>query len=132
MRNSSRILRKERLRFQDEDGMWHQVLDIGDSYEETSATAMFVLCFARGVKLGILDKDRFGAAAEKGMNALLEKRIDRNGNICGVCKGSGCSMEAKYYTELEPLIMMTTVRELCFAHWLRKRTLYRRNKKTLL
>lgn len=89
------------LALQDEDGMWRQVLDIGDSYEETSATAMFVLCFARGVKLGILDKDRFGAAAEKGMNALLEKRIDRNGNICGVCKGSGCSMEAKYYTELE-------------------------------
>ena len=40
------------LACQDRDGMWHQVLDHPESYEETSCTAMFILAIARGVRNG--------------------------------------------------------------------------------
>lgn len=89
------------LVLQDENGMWHQVLDIKESYIEASSTAMFTLCFARGISMGILEKDIFGEAVKKGVDALLTYCIDKDGNLYGVCKGSGCSMDAKYYTELE-------------------------------
>ncbi len=89
------------LTLQDENGMWHQVLDIKESYIEASSTSMFVLCFSRGIKMGILDKEAFGVAAKRGIDALLKFCIDKNGNLYGVCKGSGCSMDAKYYTQLE-------------------------------
>ena len=34
------------LRYQSPNGMWHQLLDRPDTYEESSATALFVLAFA--------------------------------------------------------------------------------------
>lgn len=89
------------LACQDENGMWHQVLDRPDSYAETSSTAMFVLSLARGVRLNVLEREQCSAAIRKGMNALLRYAIDKNGNVYGVCKGSGCAMEVQYYMELE-------------------------------
>ena len=87
--------------YQDEGGMWHQVLSRPDSYAETSATAMFVLCLARAVTLGVLKDSRFRTAVERGAAALLRCCVDRDGNVYGVCKGSGCSMDADYYMGLE-------------------------------
>ena len=81
---------------QDGCGMWHQVLDRPDTYLETSCTAMFVLSLKRGVNRGWL-AESFEAAAQKGWNALLRYGLDKEGNVYGVCLGSGCSMEASYY-----------------------------------
>ncbi len=86
---------------QDANGMWHQVLDRPDSYAETSSTAMFVLGLARGVRLNILERGQYGTAIRRGMDALLRYCIDKHGNVYGVCKGSGCSMQAEYYMNLE-------------------------------
>ena len=86
---------------QDANGMWHQVLDRPDSYAETSSTAMFVLGLARGVRLNILEREQYGAVIRRGMDALLRYCIDKHGNVYGVCKGSGCSMQAEYYMNLE-------------------------------
>ncbi len=81
---------------QDDCGMWHQVLDQPDTYLETSCTAMFVLSLKRGVNKGWLSED-FSLTAERGWNALLQYALDKDGNVYGVCLGSGCSMEASYY-----------------------------------
>lgn len=83
---------------QDESGLWHQVLNRTDegSYLETSCTGMFLLAFTRGVKYGWLEKD-FLASMEKARKGLLTNSIDKDGNVYGVCMGSGCAMDAEYY-----------------------------------
>jgi unsaturated rhamnogalacturonyl hydrolase len=42
-------------KFQDEDGMWHEVIDVPGSYAETSATAMIAIAMERGIRKGWLD-----------------------------------------------------------------------------
>ena len=41
--------------YQSGEGFWHQLLDRNDSYLETSATAIYVYCIARGINKGWLD-----------------------------------------------------------------------------
>ncbi len=88
------------LRQQDESGLWHQVLDQPDSYLETSCTGMFLLGICKGMRYGWLERSVYELPAKKAMEGLLKKCIDEDGNIYGVCKGSGCSMDARYYKEL--------------------------------
>lgn len=81
-----------------EGGMWHQVINNHDSYEETSGTAMFIIALARGVRMGWID-DCTKELVEA-WEALTSKCIDSEGNVFGVCKGSGCSMDESYYVNL--------------------------------
>ena len=84
---------------QDKSGMWHQVLTNSETYEETSCTAMFILAMSRGVREGILGEE-YKETIEKAWNGLCRRAISADGNIYGVCKGSGCSYDEKYYAEL--------------------------------
>lgn len=83
---------------QDESGLWRQVLnrDEEGSYLETSCTGMFLLAFARGVRCGWLD-DSYIPVVRRAWDGLMCRSVDRDGNVYGVCMGSGCSMEAEYY-----------------------------------
>lgn len=86
------------LNLQDETGMWHQVLTDTESYLETSCTAMFIYAFSRGVRFGWLqDPAKYLQAAFKGWQGLTRIAIDAQGNIYGVCRGSGFSFTADYY-----------------------------------
>lgn len=83
---------------QDKEGLWHQVLNDPDSYAEASCTAMFVCAFARGVRHGWLaDRRRFTDAAVRGWEGLTRTCIDREGNLYGICRGSGHSFTPRYY-----------------------------------
>lgn len=84
---------------QDESGLWHQVLNRPESYLETSCTAMFALAFYRGLRYGWLPKS-FQKYADKGLQAILERCVDEEGIVYGVCMGSGCSMDVQYYFDL--------------------------------
>lgn len=88
------------LGLQDEDGMWHQVLTDEESYQESSCTSMFIYAFSRGVQNGWLKKDKIDVYIEavfKGWKGLSKKAIDKNGNVYGICQGSGHSFTANYY-----------------------------------
>ena len=50
------------VKYQDESGMWHTVIDDRDSYVETSASCGFAYGILRGVHAGLLDK-RYAEAA---------------------------------------------------------------------
>lgn len=76
-------------------GMWHQLLDKPDSYEETSATAMFTFAIARGVNRGWLSPI-YAPVAQTGWQALA-KRIHENGEIEGICVGTTAAYDAVYY-----------------------------------
>ena len=78
--------------------MFHQVTNDPFSYAETSSTAMFALSFLRGYKNGWLTKE-YKTAAEKAWRALTDCCIDKDGNLYGVCRGSGFSFREEYYRD---------------------------------
>jgi rhamnogalacturonyl hydrolase YesR len=77
------------------DGLWHQMLDRIDTYTETSASAMFTYCLARGVNKGWLDIG-YAPVAQAGWNGL-SVRIDEQGHITGTCVGTGYADDYVYY-----------------------------------
>lgn len=82
-------------RYQGENGLWHQVLDKVDSYEEITGTAMFVFGIARGVKEGWLHPD-FIYVAEQGLKGILSK-ITPEGDVTSICVGTGIMPSLQYY-----------------------------------
>jgi rhamnogalacturonyl hydrolase YesR len=86
------------LKLQDEDGMWHQVLNDWDSYPETSCTSMFIYAFSRGVRYGWLrEPEKYVKAIYKGWEAISKTSVDTDGNVYGVCRGSEFSFIPDYY-----------------------------------
>lgn len=82
-------------RYQGKDGLWHQLLDKEDSYEEITGTAMFVFGIARGVKEGWLHPD-FIYVAEQGLKGMMKKITD-NGDVTAICVGTGIMPSVSYY-----------------------------------
>ena len=88
---------------QDKEGLWHQVLDMPKSYQETSCSGMFAIGLLRGVKHGWISKE-YQKNAERAVFAIAKNCVDSAGNILGVCKGSGCSYDKEYYANLGTVI----------------------------
>lgn len=89
------------LAVQTEDGMWHQVLNMIDSYPESSCTSMFICAYSRGIRNGWLegDTDKYRKACAKAWSALERIAIDKAGNLYGVCRGSEFAFNPRYYSE---------------------------------
>ncbi|MCC8169150.1 MAG: glycoside hydrolase family 88 protein [Oscillospiraceae bacterium] len=86
------------LNLQDEDGMWHQVLNDWDSYPETSCTSMFIYAFSRGIRFGWLrDPAKYVKSIYKAWEAISKTSVDAGGNVYGVCRGSEFSFIPDYY-----------------------------------
>jgi rhamnogalacturonyl hydrolase YesR len=77
-------------------GRWHQLLDRRESYEETSASAMFVFAIARGINRGWLDKLAFGPAVSLGWNAVVMK-VNAKGQVEDTCVGTGVGWDPMFY-----------------------------------
>lgn len=77
-------------------GLWHQLLDRRESYEETSASAMYVFAIARGINRGWLDARAFGPAIAIGWNAVAGK-VNAKGQVENVCVGTGVGWEPMFY-----------------------------------
>lgn len=83
---------------QGKNGLWHQVLTDEESFEETSCTSMFTYAFARGVRLGWLEKPRlYTDAVRKAWSGLISHAFEGNGSVHGVCCGSKYSYSPDYY-----------------------------------
>ena len=81
------------------DGMWRQVLDKPDLWEETSATAMFAYGIARAVNRGWLDASDM-AVARKAF-AGIAKKVTPDGGVNGTCIGTNIGRELSYYVKRE-------------------------------
>ncbi len=81
--------------FQDANGMWHQVLDHPETYEETSCTAMFSLSLARGVRNEWL-KEEYREDALEGWKAVANK-IAEDGTVEGICRGTEIGETIEFY-----------------------------------
>jgi unsaturated rhamnogalacturonyl hydrolase len=85
-------------KYQNEDGLWHQVLDKTDSYLESSCSAMFTYCIARAVNQKWID-DRYGSIAINGWEGLKENKIQLDGQVKDICVGTGIEDNLVFYYE---------------------------------
>lgn len=84
------------LGFQSSAGMWRQLIDHKDAWEESSATAMFAFAMANGISHGFLDADKYQEAVSKAWVSLVD-RTDSLGNLADICVGTGQRADAEYY-----------------------------------
>jgi rhamnogalacturonyl hydrolase YesR len=84
------------VKLQDGTGFWHQLLDKPDSYLETSATAIYTYCIAKGCNEGWLDKLAFAPTAALGWNAVSTK-VNSEGQVEGTCVGTGMAFDPAFY-----------------------------------
>jgi len=84
------------LKYQTSDGVWRQLIDHDEAWEETSSTGMFTFAMISGVKNGWLDAATYGPAARKAWIALTGF-IDQNNDITSVCEGTGKKDDLEYY-----------------------------------
>jgi len=84
------------LKYQDADGMWHQLIDHPESYQESSCTGMFTFAMITGVKKGWLKDKAYAQAARKGW-LDVNKLIDKDGNVDKVCVGTGQTNSLQFY-----------------------------------
>ena len=84
------------LKYQDTDGMWHQLIDHPESYKETSCTGMFTYAFILGAKNGWLKDPAYAEGARKGWLGL-QSYIDADGKIDKVCVGTGQTNSLQFY-----------------------------------
>jgi len=102
--NRSRILEGYRkmmttlLQYQDQSGMWKQLVDDPESWNETSATGMFIYAMTTGVRKGWLEEKTFGPAVRKAWLALSEY-INQAGDISHVCEGTNKKNDRQYYLD---------------------------------
>jgi rhamnogalacturonyl hydrolase YesR len=84
------------LTFQQENGLWHNVIDKPETFLETSGSALLVFGLARGLNIGVLDKKEFEAAAIKGWEGL-KTQIEADGTVHNIIVGTGISEDVNYY-----------------------------------
>lgn len=91
-----KALAKGLVSYQSDKGFWHQLLDRNESYLETSATAIYTYCLARGINKGWLDAMAYGPATLLAWNAVTTKVNDK-GQVEGTCVGTGMAFDPSFY-----------------------------------
>lgn len=82
------------LKFQDESGMWYQVVDKGNregNYLETSGSAIMAYAILKGVRMGFLPES-YAAYGEKAFKGICDKYLyekDGEMNLGGICLVAG-------------------------------------------
>jgi unsaturated rhamnogalacturonyl hydrolase len=84
------------LKYQATDGMWRQLIDHDEAWEESSSTGMFTFALITGVKNGWLDAATYGPAARKAWIGVTGF-IDQNDNVTNVCEGTNKKNDLEYY-----------------------------------
>jgi unsaturated rhamnogalacturonyl hydrolase len=80
-------------------GMWRQVLDHPELWEETSATAMFAYSIARAVNRGWIEPAHM-AVARRAFGGIAQQ-VTPEGVVKGTCAGTNIGMELDYYVKRE-------------------------------
>jgi rhamnogalacturonyl hydrolase YesR len=71
------------LKFQCEEGLFHDILDDPSSFVETNSAQMFAYTIFRGVKGGWLDRSYLKYAQK--MRKAVHNKVDTFGLVQGVC-----------------------------------------------
>ena len=69
-----------------QSGMIREVVNVTESFDETSVTAMLIHSLATGIMSGWVSRDQFGSCVEAAWRGL-SGRIDNRGRVDGICEG---------------------------------------------
>ena len=86
------------LKYQDKQGMWHQLINDPKAWPETSCTGMFTYAFIVGVKKGWLPEKIYGKAARKAW-IKLQDYINEKGDLTEICEGTNKKNDHQYYLD---------------------------------
>jgi len=75
-------------KFQDENGMWRNVIDRPGAYSEYSATAMIGTAMLRGIRRGWLDGTTYQPLVDKAWQAIL-RRTSADGHVVDAAESTG-------------------------------------------
>jgi hypothetical protein len=75
-------------RFQDENGMWRNVIDRPGAYPEYSATAMIATAMLRGIRNGWIDRKTYEPLIQQAWKAI-RARTGADGRLVDVCESTG-------------------------------------------
>ena len=78
------------------DGRFHQVVNETTTFLETSATAMFLTSFIRGVMNNWLPYDDYKSVIENAWAGLVST-VQANGTVTGICDGTGIQANVADY-----------------------------------
>lgn len=84
------------VKYQSENGMWRQLVDVPEAWYESSSTAMFGYALVMGTKSGILTDKKYTEAYQKAWLALVDYLTD-DGKVTDVCVGTGQQNDINYY-----------------------------------
>lgn len=85
-------------KYQAPSGLWRQLVDNDQAWDETSCTGMFTYALIVGVKHGWLDPAEYGDVARRGWIGLCGK-IDDTGAVHDVCVGTNQKDDTQYYLD---------------------------------
>ena len=92
-----RAMMAELLRLQRKSGLWGQLVDDAESWDETSGSAMFAYAIAEGVNRGLFASAAEYVAARDRAYAALVSRLDERANLSDVCVGTGARNNREWY-----------------------------------
>ena len=84
-------------------GRWFAVVDKGDrpdNWTDTSGSAMFTYALARGIELGLLDKEEYEPVVQQGYRGIIANaKINEQGllDIYSACDGEGVQVDYEHY-----------------------------------
>ncbi|MDE3067568.1 MAG: glycoside hydrolase family 88 protein [Verrucomicrobiota bacterium] len=79
------------------DGMWRQVLDKPELWEETSCTPMFAYGIARAVNRGWIDASDMAVARRA--FAGIAQQVTADGEVNGTCQGTNIGRDLVFYIQ---------------------------------
>lgn len=85
--------------YQRENGLFTTLLDVEESYCETSATAGIAYGILKGLRLGWLTEKKYADMAEMAVSAVLSQ-IDDTGAVLGVSGGTGMGHTLQHYKDI--------------------------------
>lgn len=85
-------------KYQKPSGLWGQLIDDKEAWDETSGSAMFTYAMIVGLKRGWLNKEKYMPVIEKAWPALV-KHINSDGDIDEVCEGTNRKNDRQYYLD---------------------------------
>jgi len=89
--------------FQDQDGLWHEVIDEPGSYAEFTSTAMIGVAMLRGVRNGWLDRKIYQPRIDKAWQAILT-RVSSTGELVDVCESTNKQKTLQDYLHREAIL----------------------------
>lgn len=92
------------VKYQDESGLWRTLIDVPESYLETSATSGFGYGILKAVRLGLID-EKYKSCGQKALDAVIGQ-IDDEGTVLGVSYGTGMGRDLQHYIDI-PICPMT-------------------------